>query len=36
MNVPQAEMSMPSSKELGLKSKVEYDNLLVFLVLRIN
>ena len=36
MNVPQAGILMTSSKELGLKSKVEYDNLLVFLVLRIN
>jgi hypothetical protein len=36
MNAPQAEISMAASEEVGLKSKVEYDNLLVFLVLRVN
>jgi hypothetical protein len=30
MSVPQAEILMISSRELGLKSKVKYDNLSIF------
>jgi hypothetical protein len=30
MSVPQAEILMAPSRELGLKSKVKYDSLLIF------